>query len=103
MKAVEKYFEKTTVDHICAVLFFPENVEFDEQIKEKYIFVHLYDASLSKTKCWFCIRKANVPPRGRITFKVPELMMGRVIGTRGMNIKKIAKELDGRYVTVQKV
>ena len=103
MNAFEKYFEERTVDGICAVVFWPVNLNFDEQTKEEYILVYLYDTPFSKTKCWFCIRKENVPPRGKVILKVPECMMGRIIGRDGMNIKKIAKNLGGRYVTVQKV
>lgn len=103
MSDFEKCFDERTVDGICAVVFWSAKDDFDEAIKEKYISIYLYDAPFSKTKCWFCIKKENVPPRGKIIFKVPESMMGRIIGRGGINIKKIAKALGGRYVTVQKV
>lgn len=103
MNTFEKYFDERTVDGVCAVVFWPAKVDFDEQTKEKYIFVYLYDAPFGNTICWFCIKRAAVPPRGKVIFTVPERMMGRVIGRGGSNIKKIGKHLGGRYVTVQKV
>ncbi len=103
MNAFEKYFEERTVDGLCAVIFWSTKVEFDEHTKAKYILVYLYDAPFSKTKCWFCIRKDKIPEKGKVVFKVPECMIGRVVGRGGMNIKKIAKDIGGRYVTVQKV
>jgi len=103
MEDFNKCFCERTIDGICAVIFWPANMDFISEIKEEYILVFLNDTPSGKSKCWFCVRKSAVPEKGRVKLKVPSIMAGKVIGYGGTNIKKIAKVLGGRYVTVQKV
>lgn len=103
MQDFNKCFNQNSYDGICSVIFWPSNNEFGEEIKQQYIFVYLNGTPLGKYKCWFCVKKSAVPEHGRVTLKVHSIMAGRVIGYAGRNIKKVAKELGGRYVNIQKV
>lgn len=101
MNTFKKYFKKESVDGICAVLFLPTNAELGSAIINDYICVQLYDMPLSKTTCWFCMNRYSLPEHGKVILSVPSHMTSRVIGRKGINIKKIAKALEGRYVTIK--
>ena len=101
MNNFEESFNERTVDGVCAVVFWPQSSQFDEQTKEDYIRIHLHDTLDGNASCWFCVKKNSIPCDFRVVFKVPRHMVSRVIGRKGTNAKKIAKALGGKHINIQ--
>lgn len=103
MNDFDKFFDEDSADGICAIIYCSANDDLAEQSGENYFCMHLYDTWQDRMAYWLCVRKSAVPAKGKVTLKVHEHLVAKVIGTGGKNIKKVAQALGGRYVTVQSV
>lgn len=91
----DRFFDEMTVDGLCMVV--PYSKDITKCGGDEY---HYFAFGRMETKYWLCIKKCELPKSDDIVLKVPDYLAGRVIGVRGMNVKKVAYALK-RHVHVE--